>query len=424
MIKLQRSRPFKALVMRALRPRTRWGRTTLWSGGLSVLLIALRWITDSPSGSKLSGWATFITLVFAFCASWLAFRWTREKLMWRLRHRLIVTFIFIGVIPIVLLLLMVGVAGYLFAGQFATYIALSDLQSASAHLAAANDGMAAQLLTLERSGKLDERIAGKLATVSGENFPQRTVTVWRGEKGFILSTDGTPLKARPRKVPDGIKGDFSGFVMDDDRLHLSAVKRYNQRELRLTVISEVPVTPELLGSATPHLGSVTLLSPDRRGDVQVPPPANIGPAARRRVEAGRVPPPSSRFDPTLRFYTLFNVVEWKNGATQTAAIGVVTRPSILYGTLFVTLGDNTKVLLYGVLGIAILFGLIELAALFVGIRLSRSMTRAVAELYSGTQHVNRGDLSHRIRVRKRDQLGALEQSFNSMSESLATLVAE
>lgn len=408
--------------MRVLRPHTKWGRITLWSGGLSMLLGALR--AGSASGSKLGGWATFVTLIFAFCASWLTFRWAREKVMWRLRHRLIVTYIFIGVIPIVLLLLMVGMAGYLFAGQFATYLALSDLQSASQHLGAANDALATQLFTLERSGKLDERIAGKLAAVSGENFPERTVTVWRGDNGFILYTDGTPLKVRPKKVPDVIKGDFSGFVMDDERLHLRAVKRYNDRKMRLTVTSDVPLTPELLGSATPRLGSVTLLPPDRRGDVQVPPPAIVGPAARRRVEAGRVPPPSSRFDPTVRFYTLFNIVDWENGATQTAAIGVATRPSILYGTLFATLGDNTKVLLYGVLGIATLFGLIELAALFVGIRLSRSMTRAVAELYSGTQHVNRGDLTHRIQVRKHDQLGALEQSFNSMSESLVTLVAE
>jgi sigma-B regulation protein RsbU (phosphoserine phosphatase) len=415
---------FRVSLMRLLRPGTRWGRTTLWSGGLSVLLIALRWINGSPRGSTLSGWAIFISLVFAFCASWLTFRWIREKLMWRLRHRLIVTYIFIGVTPVVLLLLMVGVAGYLFAGQFATYIALADLHSASRQLGAANDALAAQLLTPARSGKLDERVAGKLATVSGENFPQRTVTVWRGDKGFILSSDGALLGAHPRKLPDGITADFSGFVMDDDSLQLRAVKRCDEHGLRLTVLSSVPITPELLRLATSRLGSITLLPPDRQGNVEVPPPANAGPAVRTRIEAGRIPLASSRFDPPFRFYTLFDVVDWETAKSQTAAIGVVTRPSILYGTLFATLGDKTKVLLYGMLGIAILFALIELAALVVGIRLSRSMTRAVAELYSGTQHVNRGDLSHRIQVRRHDQLGALEESFNSMSESLVTLVAE
>jgi len=34
------------------------------------------------------------------------------------------------------------------------------------------------------------------------------------------------MKAPPAKVPDVIKGDFSGFVLDGDSLHLRAVKRW------------------------------------------------------------------------------------------------------------------------------------------------------------------------------------------------------
>ncbi len=364
------------------------------------------------------------TLTIAFCALLLTFRWAWRHLMWRLRHRLIVTYIFIGVIPIVLLLLMAGVGSYLFAGQFATYIAISNLQSALQHLEAANDALATQLSTLERSGKLNQQIAGELTTVSGENFPQRTVTVWRGEKGFILSTGGALLEARPAKVPDVIKGNFSGFVIDRDSLHLRAVKRYDEGGLQLTVVSNVAITPELLQTATSRLGSVTLIPPDRVVNVLIPPPATASPAARKSVDAGRVPPPSNRFDPAFRFYTLFNVVDWETGKSQTAAMGVVTRPSVLYTALFATLGDATKILRNLLLGVAIFFGLIELAALYIGTRLSRSMTLSVAELYSATKHVNRGDLTHRIQVRSRDQMAALEQSFNSMTESLAKLVAE
>ena len=409
---------------RTLRPSTKLGRTTLRLGGISALFIALRWIAGSASGSTLSGWATFVSIVFAFCALWLTFRWAGRHLMWRLRHRLMVTYIFIGVIPIVLLVLMAGVGSYLFAGQFATYIAISNLQSALQHLEAANDALAAQLSTLARSGKLNEQIAGQLSTVSGENFPRRTVTVWRGEKGFILSTGGAPIEARPAKVPEAIKGNFSGLVMDGDSLHLRAVKRYDEGGLRLTVISNVPVTPELLQPATARLGLVTLIPPGRDGDLQIPPPAETSPIARRRVDAGSVPPPSNRFDPAFRSYTLFSAVDWETGKSQTGAIGVTTRPSMLYAALFATLGDKAKLLRYGLLGIAIFFGLIELVALSIGMRLSRSMTLSVAELYSATEHVNRGDLTHRIQVRSRDQMAALEQSFNSMTESLAKLVAE
>jgi hypothetical protein len=210
------------------------------------------------------------------------------------------------------------------------------------HLEAANDALAARLSILERSGKLNEQITGELITVSGENFPQRTVTLWRGEKGFMFSTGGVLVDARPAKVPDVIKGDFNGFVIDRDGLHLRAVKRYYDGGLGLAVISDVPIIPELLQPATSRVGWVTLIPPDRTGDVQVPPPANASPTARKGVDAGQVPPPSSKFDQTFRFYTLFNVVDWETGKPQTAAIGVVTRPSMLYTTLFATLGGQDK----------------------------------------------------------------------------------
>ncbi len=74
--------------------------------------------------------------------------------------------------------------------------------------------------------------------------------------------------------------------------------------------------------------------------------------------------------------------------------------------------------------IAIFFGVIEFVALYIGVRLSRSMTASVAELYRATEHVNRGDLSHRIQLRGRDQMAALGQSFNSMTASLAKLIEE
>ena len=48
----------------------------------------------------------------------------------------------------------------------------------------------------------------------------------------------------------------------------------------------------------------------------------------------------------------------------------------------------------------------------------------MAELYAATQHVNRGDLAHRIKVRTHDQMAALEQSFNSMTQSLSNLMSE
>jgi sigma-B regulation protein RsbU (phosphoserine phosphatase) len=70
------------------------------------------------------------------------------------------------------------------------------------------------------------------------------------------------------------------------------------------------------------------------------------------------------------------------------------------------------------------FALIELVALFIGVRLTRTITWSVAKLYKATQFVNRGDLSHRILIKSKDQLATLETSFNSMTASLEKLLEE
>jgi sigma-B regulation protein RsbU (phosphoserine phosphatase) len=69
-----------------------------------------------------------------------------------------------------------------------------------------------------------------------------------------------------------------------------------------------------------------------------------------------------------------------------------------------------------------LFLIFELVSLVIGIRLTRSITGAVHELYEGTQKVRVGDFSHRIEVHGKDQLGELGQSFNRMTENLQRLL--
>jgi sigma-B regulation protein RsbU (phosphoserine phosphatase) len=71
---------------------------------------------------------------------------------------------------------------------------------------------------------------------------------------------------------------------------------------------------------------------------------------------------------------------------------------------------------------AIIFLALEIAAFATGTVLTRTITRWVADLYDATLHVRRGDFSHRVRVTKRDQLGALGESFNDMTSSISELI--
>jgi sigma-B regulation protein RsbU (phosphoserine phosphatase) len=285
--------------------------------------------------------------------------------------------------------------------------------------------------------------------------------VWEGERGFIVPPERQGIEARPIKVPSDIKGNFSGLVLDGKRLHLRVVKRLDEATHHFTVISNVPLTTEVLRGAASQLGSLTLLPPKTLGGnapVSQPsarvgrlPPATAAmhPAADLpdtltfttkaggnsparvslspdggRVEAGHVPPAANSLDFQFPFATRFGAIDWQTGKTLDGIMLVDTRPSMLYAALFATLGEKSKIFIDVLTGIAIFFGLIELIALVIGMRLTRSITKSVAELYDATEHINRGDLTHRIQVRTRDQMAALEQSFNSMTESLAKLIAE
>jgi sigma-B regulation protein RsbU (phosphoserine phosphatase) len=82
------------------------------------------------------------------------------------------------------------------------------------------------------------------------------------------------------------------------------------------------------------------------------------------------------------------------------------------------------ILLGFMLVVAVLFLFIEAAALVMGLTLARSITGSVHELFEGTEHVRRGDFSHRIQVATRDQLGDLAESFNQMTGSIEELLRQ
>jgi phosphoserine phosphatase RsbU/P len=406
-----KSRAVRVWTRRILRPSTKWGRITFWQGVTCLLL----WIADAVPGTKLGGWAVFSSLVFAFFALVLLCRWGYRPLLWRLRNRLIVTYLFIGVMPILLLLLMGGLAGFLFAGQFATYVATSDLHSELLHLQAANDALAAQLFPMEKAGKLNEQLTGELTRASDERFPGRTVTVLRNGRSFVLSTGGELLKTPPAPVPTFIKEDFTGYVVDQDSLHMRTIKLDGEGSRQVAMVSDLPITANLLVPTAARLGIVRLYPPASRAHRR---PENA-------VVSGQLPPRSHWFDIKLEFFTLLDVMDWKNGEKrEDGYIDVATRPSMLFATLFAALGASALILRDILFAIAIFFAVIELVALYIGIRLSRSMTASVAGLYRATEYVNSGDLTHRITLRGRDQMAALGLSFNSMTGSLAKLIEE
>lgn len=56
--------------------------------------------------------------------------------------------------------------------------------------------------------------------------------------------------------------------------------------------------------------------------------------------------------------------------------------------------------------------------------IARTITRPIGQLVAGVQRIASGDLEHKMRMRRRDEIGLLSDSFDNMTEELATAQRE
>ena len=131
----------------------------------------------------------------------------------------------------------------------------------------------------------------------------------------------------------------------------------------------------------------------------------------------------------LAWFTVLEHTDWESGRAQLLALNVRVSPAALYQNVFgaqARIGDFNLGYAYLVVFVVVvlLFVIIEAVALVMGLALARSITGAVHELFIGTGRVQQGDFTHRIRVRTRDQLGDLAESFNSMTASVRDLLQQ
>ncbi len=423
-------------------------RAVLFLAGLAVIfwtLYAAGVVTRVPAWVNLVDFALLLLLCI------LLLRWFRRVVMWRLRNRLLVTYFFVGAVPLVLVFAMALTTAYIFAGQFATFLVTSDLKSELKSMEASNQAIASELAANLRRG-LGASEDGLPALGELTDAPERTsrleVMAWFRGRATVLRADGAGTGPSP---PAWFKEPFRGMVREGDRLFLRALSTAPVGNETLAVISSVPVDKELItrvagttGETTFYLSQGDLTLNFSPGKVEVterepqdgllivepaqPEPRSQQPAAAPQsylvIAGGSVPASGSGWDRDFSFASIFPVTTWEKGQASGVPFAVRTNKDLLYLRLFASLGDfaNIALVILGV--VAVLFVILNLVALVVGIGLTRTITRSVANLYEATQAIDRGDLRHRIQVRSRDQLAELETSFNTMTGSLERLIAE
>ncbi|OLC94773.1 MAG: hypothetical protein DMG35_18790 [Acidobacteria bacterium] len=417
-------KPFLAS-LKEIRGRLSWLDLTSTAIAAAGLLLELFGINGGPFSflkflAVLAGLYLFVRLI----------GWWRNRLLWSLRNRLIVAYLFIAVVPILSILTLVILAARILYSQLGAYLLYEDLHQRIEMIADIAEHIAIAHETLPPSITLDEServLAAESHAVHDRELPGLKIT---------FSKD-LPLL---RKVAPQSKNAFAGLMQEGDSLSLISLRMIHDPKEQRGVILRVPVsTPgtdisEFLSTIAPDLGVIQLnLMETYEGNAPQSVLYSSGGrqyrVAKRIVASNRaLQAPMFWFDSPVNVVSrMESVFVDKDGTVDPARPLLAVsnaRPSRLNARIFTSLGElRTSYVIFFVL-VGIIFLLIEAAALATGIVLTRRITRAVADLYRGTQFVQAGDFSHRIQVERMDQLGALGESFNQMTGSISTLIEE
>jgi sigma-B regulation protein RsbU (phosphoserine phosphatase) len=334
---------------------------------------------------------SLVWLATLFTGMLVAFRLMRRSIhhvIWRLRNRLIVAYLFIAVVPIGLIVVLVRMTADGILGQMAIYLVNSELNRRIASLNGPAEALART--PTDRAEETVERIVPLIRS----RFPEFELLI-RGD-GEVHYPAGSQLQPPPAAWENA-----NGLIMRDGRIHAWTHLTVDGTEV--TIVA--PITHELLAGLVPGLGEINFLNG----------------LARERGSA--IPAAANSLDFQVNMLYPLPIPVWdKPESPKRNWLIVTTRASAVLGIVYGQRFEWSEQWFTWFLAISVIFFIVELVALITGVRLTRTITSSVHEIYEGTQKVKEADFSHRIPVEGTDQLAELSSSFNNMTENLGRLI--
>jgi len=381
-----------------------------WTGRILLLSLAL-YAAERAGAALPCGLGVLARVSLFFYAAWALVRVARylvRRLLWRIRTKLLVSYVFIAVVPVVLLLVLFGLAGVLFSGLVASHIVAAEVDRRAILLRTSAEAALADMSGDDAGARasLDRHLESVRAA-----SPDLVFSLWRGDEVVAASPEA------PATLPEWIRsGGYAGLVRadaEDDSTTLTGVARRGDRALLL----QVPVDSRLFAPLEQRMGIHFVTSGgtvrQKGHGVRI----DVGKLAREKAaDAEKLAGISFPATPEAR--------HWADGKSDLVPMLFHFQPYDLLRRLSpgaLNLGD---VLVKALAAVAAVFLVMYFVAFGLGLLLARSITGNIHELYRGTERLRQGDFGNRIRVQSRDQLGDLAESFNVMAASMQGLLME
>jgi len=412
------------------------GRLFIIAALLKILVVLVRLVGEVPAFLSAASTAATVALAFSvlFFLTRLVFL-VQRRLLWRVRRKLILSYIFIGVVPSLLILGFFLLSTAFVAGAVGAYLFRDGYEDVTRQIQLLAEAATAEIgrsprtteETIDRVRRNGAASLGypTLSMVFIPALPSGPAAVSRGPWEHLRGlTESTALaQSWIRSRPEGFAGTTAVTPPDaggEPELVIRAVRPAGRAEAPIGwVIADLPLDGAMLNRLYERTGvkagAVTLSTPNADG--------TLASTAVARPSASL-----NSFSLFRNTVSLFDAYDWGTGEPLRATVPLTFRMGELFERLSdaqsmqlgsVSLGDAFRFFLVVV---AVLFLIIELVALVMGLALARSITSSVHELFMGTERVRQGDFTHRISINTKDQLGELAGSFNQMTGSIENLL--
>jgi len=387
---------------------------------LSVLGLASALdLPGSLPASRLLGFLEAVAAIYIIYRFWT--RW-RKEVLWSLRNQLALGYLFLSLVPIALLLVLAAMLAQILYAQLGAYLLYHDVEDKILRLSDAAEGLAATQASLPAAmqDSVKQRILAEQAKRNvGSQFPNLRVN-FEATPQFFHEVAGPSARS------------FSGMIQQENALRLVGMRELSAPSEKWIVEVSAPFSPELLENVAPDLGPIditlaqTVEADSAKKSVRIGTKdyMAVGRIARKR----ELLPAESWLDPEVEGFSKLEAVYVSPEGPVERAHPVFAffkaRRSQLNHRIFASVGEFSGARVFQIQLLAAVFLVIELAALIIGIVLARAITGTVSELYRATQFVQEGNFTHRVVVERKDQLGVLGESFNTMTSSISRLIDE
>jgi sigma-B regulation protein RsbU (phosphoserine phosphatase) len=424
-----RQRPLLFELLRSLLPITFMGKAML----VALLVWFIDWgfvsgetLFGSSLLKKLFDYASLLGLIPLAYFAIKGAHWITEHLLWRLRRRLIVTYLLIGALPILLLLSLIVMAGYVVVLQASESLVSRHLDGYLEQSSAVSRSLARDLAdwNIGRLGseqlrrRLQER-ADALSLV----FPDLTLSLSSpGVGGLAINIRrALPEGAEARSLMAGESEPLPEWLRNEDEFHGLVIEEFpaGERVVRARHMIKLKERSAATLQLSYPIGHNLCEHLRHSTDLEVLPGQ-----ARTYV----VNTPDEASFPPGSFPIYKSARRWSSGDAVESEV-LLLDVSFLYPSRIWQRVQQFKsgsaigtIVFFTIVGLATLSLCIALLAVGSAVYLTSSITGAVHQLYAGTKRVEAGDFDHEIRNTGRDQLGELAVSFNQMMRSIRELL--